>query len=132
MMSKPLEGEILGSDARIPDFGPDNLARNEQKVRAGFWKKLRAVAGRLPFADDLLAAYYCAVDPATPTRVRAILLAALAYFIMPADMVPDLLVGVGFTDDATVLATAIGLVARHIKPLHRRRAAAALDQDRPL
>ena len=65
-------------------------------------------------------------------RVRAILLAALAYFIMPADMVPDLLVGVGFTDDATVLATAIGLVARHIKPLHRRRAAAALDQDRPL
>ncbi|MEL7029106.1 MAG: YkvA family protein, partial [Pseudomonadota bacterium] len=65
------------------------LQRNSETVERGFWPKLRRLAGRIPFADDLATAYYCAVDPATPTRVRGVLLAALAYFVMPADLIPD-------------------------------------------
>ena len=101
-------------------------AHHERTVREGFWKKLLRVAGKIPFAEDAAAAYFCAVDPATPGKVRAVLYAALAYFVMPFDVVPDFVAGLGFTDDAAVLAMAIGLVARHMKPEHMRQARATL------
>jgi len=57
------------------------------------------------------------------------LFAALAYFIMPADMIPDILVGIGLTDDAAVIAAVMGMLASHIKPHHRAAAATALGRD---
>ena len=79
------------------------------------------MAGKLPFAEDLVAAYYCAFDKETPRHVQAALLGAIAYFILPFDFVPDMLPVLGFTDDAAVLATAIRLVASHITEDHRQR-----------
>lgn len=105
---------------------PATIAQDERVVERGFWKKLLALAGRIPFADDAAAAYFCAMDPATPTRVRGVLLAALAYFVAPIDAIPDFVAGLGFTDDAAVLAMAIGLVSRHITPEHMARACKAL------
>ncbi len=98
-----------------------------ERVEHSFWQKLRRVMGRVPFAEDLVAAYYCAVDSSTPTRVRGILLAALAYFVLPTDVIPDFITGLGFTDDATVLATTLGIVSSYIKPAHRAAAREALD-----
>ena len=91
-----------------------------------FWKKLQRVIARIPFAEDLVAAYYCAVDNETPGYVRAVLLGAVAYFILPIDMVPDMLAGLGFTDDASVIAAAIAAVGRHLQPKHRALAKNAL------
>ena len=91
-----------------------------------FWKKLRRVLARIPFAEDLVAAYYCAVDSETPAYVRAVLFGAVAYFILPVDMVPDFLAGLGFTDDASVLAAAVAAVGRHMQPKHRTLAKGAL------
>jgi len=105
---------------------PATIAQNERTVERGFWKKLLAVAGRIPFADDAAAAYFCAFDPTTPTRVRGVLMAALAYFVLPFDIIPDFIAGIGFTDDAAVMAMAIGLVSRHIKPRHVAKAREAL------
>ena len=93
-----------------------------------FWKKLKRFLTRIPFAEDLAAAYYCAADPDTPAYVRAVLLGAVAYFILPIDMVPDMLAGLGFTDDASVLAAAVAAVGRHLRPQHRQQARRALDQ----
>ena len=98
-----------------------------ERVEWSFWRKFRRASGRIPFAEDLVAAYYCAIDPATPTRVRAVLLAALGYFVLPTDAIPDVIMGLGFTDDATVLATTIGIVSSYIKPVHRVSAREALD-----
>ena len=106
---------------------PTVIERNEEKVRLGFWSKITRVAASIPFAGDLLAAYYCTRDPETPLRVRAVLLAALAYFVVPTDMIPDFIGGLGFTDDATVLMTAIGMIASHLKPEHREQAERALN-----
>ena len=106
---------------------PAVIARNERIVRDGFWKMLLRLAGKVPFADDAAAAYFCAVDPATPRNVKAVLLAALAYFVLPFDAIPDFIAGLGFTDDAAVLAMALSLVARHVTPEHRARARTALD-----
>ena len=107
------------------------LVRREEKVRAQFWDKLKRVAGKLPFVDDLVAAYYCSMDLQTPLKVRATLLGALAYFILPLDLVPDFIAGLGYGDDAAVLAAAISLVSVHIKPKHRADAAKALGKTLP-
>ena len=101
-------------------------ARQADHVRREFWRKARRVAARLPFAEDLLAAYYCAFDRATPVQVKAALVGALAYFVLPLDAVPDVLPGVGFTDDAAVLLTALRMVAGHLRPEHHAAARVAL------
>jgi uncharacterized membrane protein YkvA (DUF1232 family) len=99
-----------------------NAAKDERVVRHGFWGKVRRTASKLPFAEDLVAAYYCAFDRETPFQVRAVLLGALAYFVMPIDAVPDLLPMLGFADDAAVLAAAVKLVSDAIRPEHREAA----------
>jgi uncharacterized membrane protein YkvA (DUF1232 family) len=103
-------------------------ARDEERVRRDFWTKAKRVAARLPFAEDLLAAHYCAFDQATPLPVKAALVGALAYFVLPFDIVPDMLPLVGFTDDAAVLLTAVRMVAGHMRPEHRDAARAALER----
>jgi uncharacterized membrane protein YkvA (DUF1232 family) len=104
----------------------DRITRDEARVRRGFWAKIGRVAARLPFAEDFLAAYYCAFDRATPLQVRAALLAALAYFVLPFDFIPDLLPLVGYADDAAVLLTALRLVSSHMRDEHRAAAREAL------
>lgn len=114
-------GEILG---------PEEEAERAEKVRGKFWSTFRRAARAIPFSEDLVAAYYCALDPAVPARVRGILLAALAYFILPFDAIPDIIAGLGFTDDATILLATIGLVRAHITDVHREAARRALDGER--
>jgi len=102
------------------------VARERAYVRRGFWTKAKRVAASLPFAEELLTAYYCAFDRATPRHVQAALIGALAYFVLPFDVIPDMLPVLGYTDDAAVLAAAIKLVSTHIRPEHRAAAQAAL------
>jgi len=106
----------------------DRLAQDRESVRRRFWIKLKQIAAKLPFTEDLLAAYYCAFDKQTPRHVQAALLGAIAYFILPFDFVPDVMPILGFTDDAAILATAIRMVASHITPEHREAARAALKR----
>jgi uncharacterized membrane protein YkvA (DUF1232 family) len=107
-------------------FDEARFERDRQRVEAGFWQKLRQSLGRIPFVEDAVAAYYCAFDPETPLQVKAVLIAALAYFVLPMDMVPDVIAGFGFTDDAAVLYAAITAVQRHLRPQHRAKARAVL------
>ena len=88
----------------------------------------KRAARYVPFMDELVAAYYCALDPKTPFRVRGTLLAALAYFVLPLDFIPDFLLGFGFTDDVAVLTAAITAIRAHIKPAHRTAARKALEE----
>ena len=97
-------------------------------LRRNFWRKTRRVAARIPFADELLAAHYCAFDRTTPLQVKATLVGAIAYFVLPLDALPDVMPALGFTDDAAVLFTAVKLVAGHIRPEHRDAARNALDR----
>ena len=98
----------------------------EQTLKDKFWIKFRETANRVPFMDDVAAAYYCALDPQTPNKVRGILLAALAYFILPLDTIPDFLIGFGLTDDITVLTVAFAAISGHIKDSHRAAAKKAM------
>ncbi|MEM9669609.1 MAG: YkvA family protein [Pseudomonadota bacterium] len=107
------------------------IERNERRTRSKLLPKVLKVAGRIPFADDLVASYYCAIDPDTPMKAKGVLFAALAYFVLPTDMVPDIIAGLGFTDDATVLATALGIVGAQVQERHRRTARRLLKLPEP-
>jgi uncharacterized membrane protein YkvA (DUF1232 family) len=98
------------------------LAADEAELRRRFWIKLKGLAARLPFAEDLIAAHYCAFDRQTPLHVKAALIGAIAYFVLPCDFIPDVLPIIGYSDDAAVLAAAIKLVSSHITGDHREAA----------
>jgi len=104
----------------------ERLQRDEATVQRDFWRKFVKFAAQIPFAEELLTAYYCAFDRQTPTHVRVALIGALLYFISPFDLIPDMLPIIGLGDDAAVLAGAIKLVWDQIKPEHRDAARAAL------
>jgi uncharacterized membrane protein YkvA (DUF1232 family) len=116
-VTKILDGEILGPDDEV----------REASVKRDFWRTLKKAARSVPFMDEVVAAYFCAMDSQTPTRVRTILLGALAYFVLPLDALPDFLVFFGFTDDVAVLTAAITAVRVHITPAHRLAAQQALQ-----
>ena len=125
-----LEGEIFGPGQHTGEKTTDS---DEKSVRAGFWLTFSKAAGQIPFAEDLVAAYYCALDPQTPGKAKAVLLGALAYFVMPLDAVPDLLAFVGFSDDIAVLTLALATVRSHMTEAHRiaaRKSLAELAKDK--
>ncbi|WP_136658130.1 YkvA family protein [Nitratireductor sp. XY-223] len=109
----------------------DTRQRRERRVRDKFWNTARRAARQVPFMEDVVAAYYCAFDLNTPHRVRGVLLAALAYFVLPMDALPDFLAFVGFSDDVAVLAAVLAAIRAHITPAHYAAARAALAEDGP-
>lgn len=107
--------------AREHSHDSSSLREHEETVRDGFWPKLARSLSYVPFADKLVAAYYCAMDEATPFKVRATLLGALAYFVLPFDLIPDFVLGLGFTDDMAVLVAAFTMIRNHVTQEHLDR-----------
>lgn len=116
-------GEIL-----LPGEESEQEARAD-KVRNRFWPTMKRAMRQLPFTRDVVAAYYCALDPNTPMRTRGILLGALAYFVLPFDFVPDFFAVVGFSDDIAVLTAAFAAIAGQIKDDHYIKADDALKDE---
>ena len=123
VISQAKVGEIL------KPVSADEDRQRERRVRENFWRTAKRAARHIPFMEDVVASYYAATVRNTPTRVRGILLAALAYFVMPVDMIPDFLIGFGFTDDLAVLTAAVTAIQGHIKPTHRAAAREALERE---
>ncbi len=119
--------EALAGRALVP-VSPARMKRDEKKVKRGFWPKVRSTIGKVPFMEDAVAGYFCATDRKTPVWVRATLMGALAYFVVPADMIPDFVAGLGFTDDATVILAALRAISGHMKEEHRARAKDTLSE----
>ena len=124
--AKPLtpEDAIDPSKALVPSV----QKVNEVRVRTGFWPKLGRVASRIPFANQAVSVYYAARDPETPMAAKGIMLGALAYFVMPIDAIPDVLAGIGFTDDAAVITAVIATLGANVRKKHREAAEKALDR----
>lgn len=114
--------EDLGFDPEI--LGPED--EQKKTIRQKLLATVRKAARQIPFAEDVVAGYYCALDPATPAKVRVTALAALAYFVLPLDVVPDLILAVGFADDATVLMAAFAMIRSHMREDHYQAARDAL------
>lgn len=87
-----------------------------------FWSHLRRFAGNIPFAKDMVAMYLCSQDEKTPLPVKATIIGAIAYFVLPADAVPDVIVGAGMLDDAAVFTAALAAIGQHLRPEHHQEA----------
>lgn len=106
------------------------LAADESGLRQRIWNKLKREAANIPFVEDALTAHYCAFDRNTPLYVKLALVGAVAYFLVPDDLIPDSIPVLGVADDAAVLAGAMKVFAAHIKPEHRQAAKLMLERMR--
>lgn len=90
----------------------------------GFWDKVKnaATTAGAVVVEKSLALYFCASDPDTPVVAKSLIFGALGYFILPLDAIPDVFVGIGYTDDLGVLAAAATAIATHLKPEHTEKA----------
>lgn len=124
--AKPISPEDTLDPARA--LTPAVVQINEVRVSRGFWPKIQRTAARIPFADQALAAWYAARDPATPLPAKGMIFAGLAYFVLPLDAIPDIFAGIGYTDDAAVIAALIATLGANIKRRHRDQAEDAVKR----
>ena len=100
---------------RLKDLSPEEQTR---LVKRGFWDKVKGASTHVPFVRDAVAAYYCMSDEKVPMAVRTAIAVPLAYFVIPTDVIPDVILGLGFTDDALVLGTALKTLGANMAERH--------------
>ena len=97
-MTKHFPRWLKRGPIRPEEYVGSDEARNEQVVRTSFGVKAKRYLRMIPMAAEVVAMYFCLLDAATPIWVKATAAAALAYFILPFDAVPDFLPIVGLGD----------------------------------
>jgi uncharacterized membrane protein YkvA (DUF1232 family) len=82
------------------------------------WQKLSQFAKQAGqnVVEKALTLYYAAQRPETPLWAKAVIYSSLAYFVLPADAIPDFTPIVGYTDDLSAIASAMTAVAFSITP----------------
>jgi uncharacterized membrane protein YkvA (DUF1232 family) len=68
-------------------------------------------------------------DERTPMAAKGLILGAITYFMLPTDLVPDFLAGLGFTDDAAVMIATLKTIGSYLRPEHYREAEVTLAGD---
>ncbi|MFC7395478.1 YkvA family protein [Scopulibacillus cellulosilyticus] len=103
--------------------------KNEKIVRKNFWTKIKKFTGKIPFAKDAVSLYYCAIDSKTPLYAKGVAFAALAYFILPIDAIPDAIFGAGMTDDAAIITAALTAIGKNVTDAHKEKAEKFFNPD---
>jgi uncharacterized membrane protein YkvA (DUF1232 family) len=88
------------------DFGGQSEEQVKEKieyVEDNLWGKLEKTGKRISFAKDILALYKYMKDPFVKWYRKSIVVAALIYFIVPIDTIPDLTPLFGYLDDLGVI-----------------------------
>ena len=106
--------ELLEAGTALIEKNPERIS----EVLRDFPDKFATFASKLPWAEKLGAVYYALRDPRTPRATKATLAAALAYFVLPTDFIPDFVPGLGFSDDFGVLMLVLNRVSSAILPEH--------------
>jgi uncharacterized membrane protein YkvA (DUF1232 family) len=97
---------------------------SRQFSEESFWNKLRSFAkqaGR-EVVEKSLTLYYVGIDPAVPTWAKGVIAAALGYFIVPLDAIPDLAPFVGYADDLGAISMALAAIASSVTDQHVQQA----------
>lgn len=88
------------------DFGgksEEDVEEDMEYVEENLWAKLEKGGKKISFARDIVALYNFMKDPLVRWHRKAIVVAALIYFIVPLDMIPDLTPFFGYMDDLGVI-----------------------------
>ncbi len=101
-------------------------SEKQKLVFSRFVPKVSRVASYIPFARDLVAAYYCMLDQNTPLKIRSLILLPLVYFVVPTDAVPDFIPVLGLSDDGAVFTGALALFASYLNEEHYAKASSII------
>ena len=126
-----LEDDILENFGELKelDFGnrkpksenqitEENVEKKIEYVDENLWGKLEKSGKRISFAKDILALYKYLKDPSIKWFRKAIVVAALIYFIVPIDTVPDLTPVFGYLDDLGVIAALLKYLGHELVPYY--------------
>ena len=102
----------------IPEIVDEKLDPKYAKEfsEEGFWDKITGVLKKAgsEIIYKALQLFYATQNPTCPLAIKGTIYAALGYFILPIDLIPDFLPGVGFTDDLLAIGAAIGMAHLYI------------------
>lgn len=118
-MAKPKAELLLESNfskaeriAKDPDALERLLQRLEEKL------KQVPIAGdtlsNIPVLASMVRSYACKDYPNIPLGTMVAIISALIYFLSPIDLIPDAIPGVGYVDDAAVIAACLAMVQSDI------------------
>lgn len=96
----------------------------------GFWKKVKHLAAQVgaKVLYPALQLYYVLQSNNVPVKAKTLIIGALGYLILPADLMPDFIPALGFTDDLTALLLALRAVNKHLTPEINARAKEQTDK----
>ena len=120
-----LKNKGIPLDLIDPKGTTTNLSDSKMKYSdENFWAKLKhfALTAGQEVVEKALILYYATQNPNVPAWAKTVIVGALAYLISPVDSIPDVLVGIGFTDDLGVLLAAIATVSMYINDQTKEQA----------
>lgn len=106
-------------DSAIRDFDSnEKIEEATEVVEEKLWIKLEKLGSKISFAKDLLALYKYLVDGRVSWHRKAIVAAALVYFIVPIDSIPDLAPLFGYMDDLGVIMATLKFLGSELIPYY--------------
>ena len=118
------------ADMKKTDLTSKDLIKYEGNYSEGaFWDKVKKIASKAGAKTIYyaLVLYYTLMDPATPSRYKAVIMGALGYMILPYDLLPDIIPFAGLADDWAALVAAVAYVASAITPEIKEKARAKVN-----
>ena len=99
--------------------GETETAEKIKFVEENLWTKLERVGKKISFAKDVIALFYYMRDPQVSWHRKAIVVAALIYFISPIDAIPDIAPLVGYLDDLGVITALLKFLGSELIPYYQ-------------
>lgn len=67
--------------------------------------------------EQILFLYYLITDEDSPIKPcqKALIMGVLGYFILPVDIIPDFIVGLGYADDAAIIYKLFSIISDELK-----------------
>jgi uncharacterized membrane protein YkvA (DUF1232 family) len=112
--------EVKFTDFDELDFGGEKETDTRIRyVEENLWSKLARTGEKVSFAKDLMALFNYMIDSFVPWYRKAIVVAALIYFITPIDSIPDITPLVGYLDDLGVISAVLKYMGSELTPYYR-------------
>ena len=118
MKENEINDDVLEDFSEL-DFGGEK--ETEEKihfVEENLWVKLERVGKKISFAKDIIALVNYMRDPFVSWHRKAIVVAALIYFISPIDAIPDIAPLIGYMDDLGVIAALMKYLGSELIPYY--------------
>lgn len=87
-----------------------------------FYRYFGTLGRRMSFLREAVVLFYCLRDPRTPKFIRVAIIGAIGYLLTPVDFIPDIILGLGWLDDAAVVAMTMRLAQKYVRPEHVMKA----------